>query len=478
MPAYDGPVSKAIFRGKGTKATYNAKNGTLTIQYDDHEEVIDNHNVVAVKRHEKDGATRGAIGATIKTISILKPTTAEPTGSHYAFEDIQAAGLPQEFMSANAPSPHLQQLLHSEGLKSVSNLHVLISTHSGTREAQSYFNNVIQSAFASDDLQPGMYEVHTTESDKSVEKFARNVMLPVANEGKPQTVLLLSGDGAIADIVNVMLSAPRTTQYVKPAIGLIAMGTGNALANSTGLNRDMTRGLRHFYRGEPHSLPTFTVSFSPGSESLVDEGRMTEPLDVSSFGYGMVHGAVVCSWALHACLVADSDTAEFRKYGSERFQMAAKELLAPSDGSAPHISKGKITLIKRDGTGREYRQELDQREHMYILTTLVSNMEEAFTISPESKPLDDQLRLVRFGAIPSTEIVRILGLAYQGGAHVEEGAVSYEIIEGMRIDFEESDSRWRRVCVDGKIVLVEEGGWMEVRKNHVDVLDIVADLRQ
>ena len=274
-----------------------------------------------------------------------------------------------------------------------------------------------------------------------------------------------------------MLSAQRSEKYVKPAIGLIAMGTGNAFANSTGLNRDTTRGLRHFLRGELRRIPTFTAKFSQGSEFLVDEGRKKDALPSSDGILGTVYGAVVCSWALHASLVADSDTAELRKYGSQRFQMAAKDLLTPSDGSSSHPYKGKITLFKKDDQGKELSQILDRSEHMYILATLVSNLEEKLTISPHSRPLDGQLRLLHFGPIPSTEVMRILGLAFQGGQHIDDEVVGYEDMEGMRIEFDEADNRWRRVCVDGKIIQVPEGAWVEVRRNiGADVLDIVADL--
>lgn len=62
-----------------------------------------------------------------------------------------------------------------------------------------------------------------------------------------------------------------------------------------------------------------------------------------------------------------------------------------------------------------------------------------------------------------------MGLAYQGGKHVHEEAVGYQEVTAMRVEFLEKDDegeqlrgRWRRVCIDGLIVRVEEGGWMEV----------------
>ena len=72
------------------------------------------------------------------------------------------------------------------------------------------------------------------------------------------------------------------------------------------------------------------------------------------------------------------------------------------------------------------------------------------------------------------EVMRIMTLAYQDGKHVQDKAVAYDEVEGIRIAFEskEEDSRWRRICVDGKIVRVEADGWVEVRKESQQVLKI------
>jgi diacylglycerol kinase family enzyme len=112
---------------------------------------------------------------------------------------------------------------------------------------------------------------------------------------------------------------------------------------------------------------------------------------------------------------------------------------------------------------------VQRQEHGYILLTLVSNLEKTFTISPASEPLDGKLRVVHFGPEAGEEVLRIMGLAYQGGKHVGDEKVEYEEVRGMRIEFLERDEegdgmegRWRRVCIDGLIVRAEEGGWMEV----------------
>jgi hypothetical protein len=163
--------------------------------------------------------------------------------------------------------------------------------------------------------------------------------------------------------------------------------------------------------------------------------------------------------------------------------MVARELLSPSNGSEPHAFRAKL-ILRTDEGGEDV---LDRQEHGYILLTLVSNLEKIFTISPASRPLDGKLRIVHFGPEKGEEVGRLMRLVYQGGKHVEEENVAYEQVRGMRIEFLERDrneqsgekddmeGRWRRVCIDGLIVRVEEGGWMEVSEvpQEERVVDVV-----
>lgn len=355
------------------------------------------------------------------------------------------------------------------------NLHIIISIGSGVGDARRFFDTILKAALQSLGLDGRAYQLHETESETHITDLSRTIFLPRANEGVAQTILLLSGDGGVSDIINVLLSSLQSSSYVKPVIGLLALGTGNALANSIGLTPVSSAGLQTLLKGKPASLPTFSAKFSSGSSLVDDEGKSVAPLLGYDEGLGLVYGAVVCSWALHASLVAESDTLEYRKYGAERFKMAAHELLSPSDGSAPHRYKGKITIFKKGQEGHREIITLGRREHMYILASLVSNLEENLRISPHSKPLDGQLRLVHFRPLSATEVMRLFELAYQGGLHVDDADVHYDDIDGLRIDFEEQDDRWRRVCIDGKVVLVNEGGWVEIRKERRDIIDIIVD---
>ena len=466
-------IVDGIFRGQKADFDFSPEidGGALTARGVEWVETLKNDDIVAVI------TPRSAPNAADNTHEILfvSCVTSDPLSPEYKLEAVQATNLPQSFVDANSASSRLEHLSQSKAETSSCNLHIIISTLSGTGYARNYFDQVVKPALSAVSIEDSDYHLHITTSDKSILNFTHETLFPVANQGTSQTVLLLSGDGGMVDIVNELLSSHRSERYVKPTIGLIAIGTGNAFANSTNLNRGLTKGLRQFFQGESRSVPTFTAAFSEGSQYLVDEGRQTEALVSSDGSQGVVYGAVVCSWALHASLVADSDTTELRKYGSQRFQMAAKELLMPSDGSEPHTYRGKVSIFKTSDKGQEVSRSLDTEEHMYILATLVSNLEEKLTISPQSKPLDGQLRLLHFGPLPSAEVMRILTLAFQGGQHVDNNTVTYEDIDGLRIEFNETDGHWRRVCVDGKIIQVGEGGWVEVRKNKAtDVVDVLA----
>jgi diacylglycerol kinase family enzyme len=242
--------------------------------------------------------------------------------------------------------------------------------------------------------------------------------------------------------------------YAKPILSQLPLGTGNALFHS--LHKPFSipsiyiQGLRTLLYGAPKPLPIFYAKFSPGSRLLTNEGQTATPL-----ANGTLYGAVVASYGLHATLVADSDTTDYRKHGDKRFGLVANDLLFPEDGSKPHAYKAEVLL---DG------KVIERKEHGYVLASLVSNLEKTFTISPASEPMDGKLRVVHFGALDGEATMEVMKAAYASGKHVESSDVEYEKVDAHRIEFKEEgeDWKWRRCCVDGLIVGVEKGGWMEV----------------
>ncbi|KAJ5335445.1 hypothetical protein N7452_007848 [Penicillium brevicompactum] len=373
---------------------------------------------------------------------------------------IELESLPTELVPLQASVPtHLNK---------ETAVHVVISTGSGTGKAKTVYQNAIQPFLTHLGVE---YSVHETEDPETIPHLARTHFLEQAHRGIPQTVILLSGDGGLVDILDVFYRS-NTTVKVPPNLVLIPCGTGNAMASSIGLRSGPVPGLSTLMRGSPSPVPVFAAEFSPGSQLVADEGRLLVPIDQSN--ETMSHtlwGAVVASWGLHAALVADSDTAEYRKFGVERFKMAANELLYPSDGAPCHRFTGKITMTTSKTP--EQTHQLEEPEHMYAVATLVPRLEKEFLISPGLEPLSGQMKFIRFGPMSPEDAMQLMTLAYQGGQHVQQSTVTYADIERLRIDFQEDEARWRRVCIDGKIVVVEKDGWVELRKEPRRSLNLI-----
>lgn len=379
-------------------------------------------------------------------------------------KSLEAQGLPEDFIEKYEISPHLSKSHH---------LHVVVSVASGTGLAKQFYESSLSPLLGHLGYDnPEKFSVHYTESEETVTQLTNSVFVPAADAGQKQWIILLSGDGGVVDIVNAMLGKEKslTQKYSKPRLSLLPLGTGNALANSLNINQDNTMGLAAMMRGKSGPLPVFNATFSQGARILSDEARRENELPSDpATGSPAFWGAVVCSWGLHATLVGDSDTAEYRKFGAERFGMAAKASLFPEDGSNPHPYCGRVSVVRKGG---DAWQELERRQHAYVLATFVSNLEKTFTISPASTPLDGQLRLIHFGPMSGDEVMKIMMAAYDAGKHIEDPRVSYEDVDALRIQFEEDEAQWRRVCIDGKIIRVEKGGFVEIRKETRDVIDI------
>lgn len=351
-------------------------------------------------------------------------------------------------------------------------IHVIISVLSGNQGAEEYFNSTLKPILKRHSIE---HTVHKTASAKSIIDLTHETFIHGATKGTKQTILLLSGDGGIVDIVNTISGALMRdtydtragTVFIRPVVVLFPMGTANALAWSAGVAEDP---IKVMFEGRPRPLPSFEAKFSSGSKLVYNEGRsrVDIPLNYEQDA-AVLYGAVVASWGLHASLVHRSDTAELRKHGIERFKMAAQELVKEG-----HVYKGTVKIRRTrggewedldynmlDAWGR--KMQGSQERHLYVLATLVSNLEEKLCISPASKPLDGKMRLLAIQPEGSEDVMKVMGLAYQGGKHVEEKNVIYEEIESLRIQFDEDDEQYRMVCVDGKIIAVDKGGWAEIR---------------
>ncbi len=369
-------------------------------------------------------------------------------------------------------------------------LHVVVSTQSGLQQAQTFYDHVLAPLLAvfgvtaapantatngdtpantANTTKRSCYHLLVTTSSRSIPEFAQRLASDATAGAAAPTVILLSGDGGVVDLLNGLTARgshlpPRSH---RPAIAVLPLGTGNALFHS--LHRPdyaagaapspFVLGLRTICKGSAVPLPNFEATFSPGSHtvrySLAEEQGAGGALEEEVEPVGRLLGAIVASYGFHAQLVWESDTPEYRKHGDKRFAMAAQALLETSHAYAADVR------VTETASGQEPTPRTLGHRFNYVLAAMVSNLERTFTISPASRPLDGQLRLVHFGAVDGAKTMEIMMAAYNNGAHVgmqwpgKAGAngaeslerVGYEAIDKLEVNVQEKDARWRKVYV-------------------------------
>ncbi|KAI1161316.1 ATP-NAD kinase-like domain-containing protein [Nemania serpens] len=443
----------------------------------------------------------------------------------------------------------LQRLIHDFGIHDPPvhlqpgpqrRVHVLVSTHSGTRLSLPFYNDVLAPLLgaigltASGEgqwaLEPeraelqSSYQLLITQDAESVSNFARGLADQIRREKNVEhTVVLLSGDGGIVDILNSYASADdddtasghdAAVPQDLPLIAVLPLGTGNALFHSLHKTvkaptaaSDLVQGLRTLLRGNAAPLPSFKAVFPEGSRTITYSETVVypastgdDPAKATDSSPGLkeqaeyvthLYGAVVASYGFHSQLVWESDTPAYRQHGAKRFQMVAQELLKES-----HAYRATVEIVRSTAGGEVVGSErLGRDRHAYVLATPVSNLEKTFCISPASRPLDEQLRLVHFGPVDGAKTMEIMMAAYDGGKHVgmrwggataqgqdkdrdeEAGGdgVGYEAISEVRITTHEEDARWRKICIDGTIVEIPTDGCMVVKQETNRHLRVLVD---
>ncbi|KAM0277133.1 hypothetical protein ACHAQH_006027 [Verticillium albo-atrum] len=383
---------------------------------------------------------------------------ASNTETPYRLCTFVADALPQELLDQHLIS--WPRHLHSD-----SDIHVVVSTGSGLGMASKFWDLVLQPILkfliargTSNTREPhgGSYNLLITKTANCVKDFAKTRWSARESSSKNETIILLSGDGGIVDLLNGTTSS-SPTPGPRPSLALIPLGTANALFHS--LHKPLysppnppsplVLALRTLVKGTPAPLPSFLASFPDGA-TLVSEPR--DPIS-------HLHGAIVASYGFHAQLVWESDTPAYRAHGAARFGMVAADLLAES-----HAYRAEVDGAVSPDAGWGY-----------ILATLVSNLERTFTISPASEPLGRRLRVVRFGAVGGERTMDIMKGAYDEGKHVGMEGVGYEEVEGLKVTIREEDARWRKVCVDGTIVELPEGESFEVKSVEGALFDVFVD---
>jgi hypothetical protein len=134
------------------------------------------------------------------TILSLSQGSTSPPATLPEIHEMHVTNLPQSFLAK-----YLLQRLPAYLRLPPEDIYVVISTKSGTGNADAYFESIVKPVLTMVGLDGESYQVIRTESHESIRQFASGDLEAKAVEEIRQTVLLLSGDGGVVDIVNGLL---------------------------------------------------------------------------------------------------------------------------------------------------------------------------------------------------------------------------------------------------------------------------------
>jgi len=175
-------------------------------------------------------------------------------------------------------------------------VHVIVSSHSGAGLATTAYDRILAPLLKLFSIEVA---VHSTTSKTSHREYLANLQL---FSGKENIFVVLGGDTLIYDFLNATLTNPHLKSADRLILCPIPCGTGNALAMSLGRTSIPIGISSLFCNKEAKPLPLLEITVHEGTNPRT------------------IWAAVVCSWGLHASLVADSDDPEMRrKFGPKRF---------------------------------------------------------------------------------------------------------------------------------------------------------------
>lgn len=294
-----------------------------------------------------------------------------------------------------------------------------------------------------------LLEVHYTYVPTVTASTIAEFGASLESHNRPITIVIISGDTSINELINSL--SPGRLSRMK--ILVVPAGTGNSLALSIGLTDELAavKKLISYQDHDVRPLNLYEVQFPVGSRILNSKGTAKELTGPHLF-------VVVASWAFHASLVADSDTEELRKFGIDRFKMAAQANLA-----RPQVYDGDVAITRYGAPTVSHTGPF-----AYFVITPSKKFEPTFEILPKGNIFDSNLYLVGFPSENSDSyIMDLMNEVYAGGKHVENAKVFYDLIEKdqqIELHIRNTSPETNRFCVDGAIVVVPQGeGLVRVR---------------
>lgn len=321
-------------------------------------------------------------------------------------------------------------------------VYVVDSMKSGTRgrPEDGLYNRVLGPILR--DMVGVAHRYIATENAELVADFAASLR----GNGRPVTVILLSGDLLVNELVNLLSEGNGSSLK----LATVPLGTGNSLALSIGLACDLkaVQKLLTYKADSIKPLNLYEAQFPAHSRFLIQDKPVGDIVRPQKF-------VVVLSWAFHAALVADSDTPEMRQHGLDRFKLAAFN---------------NLLLEQRYEGSTSIEGRVFEGPYAYWVVTPAKRFEPTFEVLPLGNIFDRNLHWVAFNTEDDHNegkyIMDVMHQVYNKGLHVNNPKVRYEkVVDGETIVLRTKKAlraRQRRFCLDGAIVELPEAELHEV----------------
>jgi hypothetical protein len=126
----------------------------------------------------------------------------------------------------------------------------------------------------------------------------------------------------------------------------------------------------------------------------------------------------------------------------------------------PHVYHGTLEI---DGI------PFGAKEHTYLLVSHVSHLEPTFPIAPEQTPLLDTLSVIEIGPMTGEGLMGVMHAVYAGAKHTDMKSVMFQRgVHKVRFTVDEEATKFRRICIDGEIIFVENGTSVDIEMTDLE----------
>lgn len=89
-------------------------------------------------------------------------------------------------------------------------IHIIVSIKSGNGGAEKFLIDSLHKELSERYPTDSPYQELLTSSSSTINNFARTTLKKRADEGAPQTILLLSGDGGLVELINGLMETSKS----------------------------------------------------------------------------------------------------------------------------------------------------------------------------------------------------------------------------------------------------------------------------